>query len=82
MYYKQVTTRFKKQGPNLTEVIYSGVTLDNAVRFEIKAYLPRTNDVSRAWHSFSYTFLKDVSFDRMVFYQFGADNYTTTAGIP
>ena len=75
MYFKQVTTRFKKQGPNLTEVIYSGVTLDNAVRFEIKAYLPRTNDVSRAWHSFSYTFLKDVSFDRMVFYQFGADNY-------
>ena len=45
------------------------------MRFEIKAYLPRTNDVSRAWHSFSYTFLKDVSFDRMVFYQFGADNY-------
>lgn len=75
VYYKQVETRFKKQGPNLTEVTYTGVTLDDAVRFEITAYLPRTNDVSRAWHSFKYTFLKDVTFDRMVFYQFGADNY-------
>lgn len=74
-YYKQVETRFKKQGPNLTEVIYTGITLDGAVRFEITANLPRTDDVSRAWHSFKYTFLKDVSYDRMVFYQFGADDY-------
>ena len=56
VYFKQVQTYFKKQGPNLTEVIYTGVTLDDAVRFEITAYLPRTNDVSRAWHSFKYTF--------------------------
>ncbi len=74
-YFKGVQTEFKKQGPNLTEVIYTGTTLDDAVKFEITAYLPRTNDVSRVWHKFSYTFLKDVTFDRMVFYQFGADGY-------
>lgn len=75
VYFKKVQTNFKKQGPNLTEVTYTGITLDDAVKFEITAYLPRTNDVSRVWHKFSYTFLKDVSFDRMVFYQFGADGY-------
>lgn len=75
VYFKEVRTRFKNQGPNLTEVIYTGVTTDGAVRFEITANLPRTNDASRAWHTFKYTFLKDVTFDRMAFYQFGADNY-------
>ena len=74
-YFKKVQTNFKKQGPNLTEVTYTGITIDDAVKFEITAYLPRTNDVSRVWHKFSYTFLKDVSFNRMVFYQFGADGY-------
>lgn len=75
VYFKQVQTRFKKQGPNITEVIYTGVTLDDAVRFEITANLPRTDDASRVWHTFKYTFLKDVTFDRMAFYQFGADDY-------
>lgn len=73
--WANVRTRFKKQGPNLTEVNYSAITADNAVKVEITVYLPRTNDISHAYQHFKYTFLKDVSFSRMAFYQFGADSY-------
>ncbi len=73
--YKQVRTQFRKQGPNLTEVIYRGVTTDGKIAYEYIANLPRTNDVSRAYHTFRYTFLEDVAFDRLAFYQFGSDNY-------
>lgn len=75
MAFKQVKTWFKKQGPNLTEVVYTGVTLDGKIQFEITANLPRTNDASRVYHTFKYTFLQDTTFRRMAFYQFGADNY-------
>lgn len=75
MLFQQVRTQFKKQGPNLTEVIYTGVTRDGKVKFEITANLPRTNDMARVYHTFKYTFLEDVTFDRMAFYQFGADDY-------
>lgn len=73
--YKRVRTQFKKQGPNLTEVIYRGLTEDGKIEFEITANLPRTNDVSRCYHTFKYTFLEDTAFDRLAFYQFGSDNY-------
>ena len=75
MMFQQVRTQFKKQGPNLTEVIYTGVTRDGKVKFEITANLPRTDDMARVYHTFKYTFLEDVTFDRMAFYQFGADDY-------
>ncbi len=75
MLFQQVRTQFKKQGPNLTEVIYTGVTRDGKVKFEITANLPRTDDMARVYHTFKYTFLEDVTFDRMAFYQFGADDY-------
>lgn len=73
--YKRVRTQFRKQGPNLTEVIYRGLTSDGKIQFELTANLPRTDDVSRAYHTFKYTFLEDVTFDRLAFYQFGGDDY-------
>lgn len=72
---KRIRVWFKKQGPNLTEVIYTALSADDAIEVTLVANLPRTNDCSRALHSFSYRFLKDVSFSRLVFYQFGADHY-------
>ena len=54
--YKRVRTQFRKQGPNLTEVIYRGLTSDGKIEFEFTANLPRTNDVSRVYHTFKYTF--------------------------
>ena len=72
---KRVRTQFRKQGPNLTEVIYRGITQDGKIECEYTVNLPRTNDVSRAYHSFSYTFLEDTSFERLAFYSMGSDEY-------
>ena len=66
---------FRSQGPNLTDVIYCGETADGAVSCTFRANLPRTDDCSRALHSFSYTFNKDTDFSRFVLYQLGADHY-------
>jgi hypothetical protein len=73
--FARMRTQFKKQGPVVTEVIYTGVTSDGAIEMEYKAEMPRTDDASKVVHSFKYIFLKDVSFSRLAFYQFGADEY-------
>ena len=72
---KRVRSCFKKQGPNLCEVVYTAVTADESIQLELCAFLPRTDDCSRAMHSFKYTFLKDTSFTRLALYQLGADGY-------
>lgn len=74
---KSVRTWFKKQGPNLTEVIYTGVTDDGAIQVEYKVNLGRSNDFAKNTHTFSYTFLKDVSFSRLAYYSIGSDDYNT-----
>ncbi len=75
--FKNVRVFYKNYAPNLAEVIFTGITKDNAVEFTLKTYLGRTNDVSRATHIFEYRFVKDVSFERMAFYQLGADNHNS-----
>jgi hypothetical protein len=71
----RMRTRYKKQGPVVTEVIYTGITADSTIDMEYKAEMPRTDDASKVFHSFRYVFLKDVNFSRLAFYQFGADEY-------
>ncbi|MDR0698886.1 MAG: T9SS type A sorting domain-containing protein [Tannerella sp.] len=73
--FARMRTRFKKQGPVITEVIYNGITADGTIEMEYKAEMARTDDAAKAIHSFKYTFLKDVTFSRLAFYQFGADEY-------
>lgn len=73
--YKKMHVQYRTQGPNLTEVIYRGITEDEKIAYEVTLHLPRTDDVSKAYHTFKYTFLEDVTFGRMAFYQFGTDNY-------
>ena len=74
---KNVKVFYKTYGPNLSEVIFKGITQDEAVEFTFTTCLGRTNDVSRATHTFEYRFVKDVSFERMAFYQLGADNHNS-----
>ena len=73
--YRGFKTFFKKQGPNITEVIYRGMLGNDLACLEISAQMGRTDDVSRATQTFRYTFLEDVPYSRMAFYQFGADSY-------
>lgn len=75
MHYGGMKTYFKKQGPNVTEVLYSGPTADGKIQMEYSANMCRTDDNTKVIHTFRYTFLQDVEFDRFAFYQFGADGY-------
>ena len=73
--FKNMKIHFRKQGPNVTEVIYTAVTSDDSIAVRMTANLGRTNDLSKALHTFEYEFLKDVEFERMAFYQLGSDFY-------
>lgn len=72
---KNVRSYFRNQGPNLCQVIHTATTGDDAVDCRFTAFLPRTDDCSRAIHSFEYTFKRDVDYSRFVLYQLGADHY-------
>jgi len=75
--YKNMKVFYKTYAPNMAEIIFSGVTQDDAVEFTFTAVIARTNDVSRATHTFEYKFVKDVTFERMAFYQFGGDRHSS-----
>ena len=56
-------------------MIYTAVTSDEAIAVKMTANLGRTDDLSKALHTFEYEFLKDVEFERMAFYQIGSVFY-------
>lgn len=71
----RMRTAYLSQGPNLTDVIYSGLTADGAIAATIRVQSPRTDDVNRAYHRFRYDVLKPTRFTGLVFYQLGAGSY-------
>jgi len=75
---KRLKTAYHWAGPNMTEVLYSGVTDDDAIRFNYRIRSVRTADYHRRFHSYKYEFLKDVaSPKRLVFHQMAADYYNS-----
>ncbi|NLV40664.1 MAG: hypothetical protein GXY15_05485 [Candidatus Hydrogenedentes bacterium] len=71
----RVRTAYLSQGPNLTRVVYAGVSQDGDVAARIEVSTPRCDDVNRAYHRIRYDVLKPVAFSRLAFYQLGADHY-------
>ena len=76
---KQFLTRMRaaylSQGPNLTDVIYSGISADGNIAAALRVMTPRCDDLNRAYHHFRYDVLKPTRFRRLAFYQLGADRY-------
>ena len=66
---------YKSQGPNVTDVLYSGVTSDNKIKTNININLGRTDDILRNIYTIEYTFLQDVTYSRLSLFKMGADNY-------
>src|ERR1051325_4785962 len=64
-------------GPCLTDVIYSGKSLDGKITMQMEARMPRTDDHLRCFHRFRYDVKQPVSFSRLAFYQVGTDFYNT-----
>jgi len=75
---KKIKTAYKWNGPNLTEVHYTGITDDDKMRVTYITRLGSTFDYNRNFHSFRYEFLEDVvEPKRLVFYQMAGDYYKT-----
>ena len=72
----RVRTEYRSQGPNLTDVSYSGVSLDNKIHGDIKVQMGRTDDMVRTYFHFEYTFLEDVEYERLAFFHMAADGYS------
>ncbi len=75
---KKLKTAYHWTGPNMTEVLYSGVTDDDKIRFNYRIRSVRTADVHRRFHAYKVEFLEDVtSPERLVFHQMAADYYNS-----
>lgn len=72
---KRLKTAYKWTGPNLTEVLYSGITTDDKIRANYGVTLGRTNDYQRRFFDYKYEFLQNVTPNRLVYLQMAADHY-------
>ena len=71
----QRRTHYAYTGPNLAHVIYAGKTRDGKITEKISTQLGRTDDLVRVYYHLTYTFLEEVSYNRLAFFQVAADRY-------
>ncbi len=69
---------YVSQGPNMTDVVYAGVTDDGAIQSRVNIRMGRTDDVVRCYYTLNYTFLKDTNFSQLAFFKLGAETYAST----
>jgi hypothetical protein len=72
----RLRTLYQSPGPNLTDVVYAGVTLDGKIESSLRTRLGRGDDVLRVLYDLEYTILEAVTYDRLAFFQVAADNYS------
>ncbi len=71
----RLRTLYAEPGPNLTDVIYAGITSDGKIEARIRTRFGRTDDVVRAFYDLEYVFHDAVPYSRLAFFQVCADNY-------
>jgi len=71
----RMRTHYAYTGPNLTDVVYAGISADGKVEGRISTQLGRTDDLIRVYYHLSYTFLQDTTYDRLALFQMAADGY-------
>ncbi|HAN31683.1 MAG TPA: hypothetical protein DCQ06_08815, partial [Myxococcales bacterium] len=71
----RVRSVYRAVGPNQTDVGYAGVSTDGAIEADIRTQLVASDDVVRTYYHLNYTFLKDVDYHTLAFFQVAADNY-------
>ena len=71
----RLRTHYRYTGPNLTDVIYAGITRDQKISARISTQLGRTDDLVRAYYHLHYTFHEDVPYSRLALFQVAADRY-------
>lgn len=77
---KRQKTCYLQTGPNLTEVLYTGVSDDDKIRATYTSLGVSTLDYHRRFHHYKYEFLQDVvAPQRLVFHQMAAEQYFKTS---
>jgi hypothetical protein len=71
----RVRTLAAAPGPRQTDVTYAGVSSDGAIAATIRTQLAGTDDMVRVYYTLDYTFLTDVRYSRLAFFQMAADTY-------
>ena len=71
----RVRTLHVANGPNLTDVVYQGISSDGRIEGKVRVQMGRTDDLVRVYYHLDYTFLADVTYSRLAFFQMAADNY-------
>ena len=71
----RMRTAYLSHGPNLTDVIYAGISADGAIAATLAVSTPRCDDIMRSYHRFRYDVLRPITFTRLAFYQLGSDGY-------
>lgn len=69
---------YRSYGPCLTDVRYLECTRGGEIRAEMEVSLARSDDYLRAFHRFRYDVKSPITWQRLAFYQLGADFYNET----
>ena len=71
----RLRTHYAYTGPNLTNVVYAGLSRDGMIAARIATQLGRTDDLVRAYYHLEYTLLDDLTYERFALFQLAADRY-------
>jgi hypothetical protein len=74
-YLSNQRTRYDSYGPVIADVSFLGQSPDSAIKTDIRTLSWRTDDYVRGLYTLRYNVVKPVSFDRIAFFQLGADHY-------
>ena len=74
----RMRTRHRRTGPVLTEVTTAGRSRDRKIDLRYTVSLYRTDDLLRGVYRFRYDVRRPVTFDRLVLFQCGGDDYSYT----
>ena len=69
---------YRAYGPCLTDVRYLEETRGGEMNSQVRVSIARSDDYLRAFHRFRYDVRQPVSWQRLAFYQLGADFYNET----
>ena len=71
----RVRTNYEAHGPTITNVGFDAISYLNEIQSNIRLQLVSSNDILRSYYTLDYTFLKDVSYERLAFFKIAADGY-------
>jgi len=76
--FRATHTDYRAQGPCLADVRYLEETAGGEIAARIDVSLARSDDYLRAFHHIRYDVRRPVRWQRLAFYQLGADFYNDT----